>query len=119
MWFKKIIISVFILLIFCGFASAQEPSVKKDSTTFYKNIESYSKQSKFKTFMYSLVFKPAHSANKKESKKKGYKKLIQKPYNDFEGKIIRNINIVTLDPFGYSVNDTTVGKQNYFLKGRK
>ena len=116
MWFKKFSILIFTSIIFCGFASAQEPQVKKDSTTIYKDIESYSKQSKFKTFLYSLVFKPAHSTKKKEIRKKGYKKLIQKPYNAFEGKPIRNINIVTLDPFRYSANDTITGHQTALTK---
>ena len=47
--------------------------VKKDSTTIYKDIESFSKQSKFKTFIYSLVFKPAQAPKKKRLKKKGIK----------------------------------------------
>ena len=116
MWFKKYFLLIFIPIIFCGFASAQEPQAKKDSTTIYKDIESFSKQSKFKTFLYSLVFKPAHGTKKKDVKKKEYKKLIQKPYKAFEGKPIRNINIVTLDPFGYSVNDTITRKQNALKK---
>ena len=56
------------------------------------------------------------SAKRKAVKKKVYKKLIQKPYSTFEGKIVRNIDIITLDPFGYSVNDTTVAKRNMFSK---
>ncbi|MCK9399736.1 MAG: hypothetical protein M0Q51_07030 [Bacteroidales bacterium] len=63
--------------------------------------------------MYRLVFKPVAPSSKK---KKVYKKLIQKPYSTFEGKIIRHINIVTLDPFGYSIADTIVTSQNFILK---
>ena len=117
MWFRNIFIFILISFLLCDFVSAQEPAVKKDSTTLYKNIESYSKRSKFKTFIYRLVFKPvATGSKKKESKRKGYKKLIQKPYNAFEGKIIRNIEVVTLDPFGYSANDTIISKQNFLTK---
>jgi hypothetical protein len=116
MWIRKFSILIFISIICCGFATAQEPQVKKDSTTIYKDIESFSKQSKFRTFIYRLVFKPAHGTKKKEVKKKGYKKLIQKPYNAFEGKPIRNINIVTLDPFRYSANDTIMGHQTALTK---
>jgi hypothetical protein len=85
MWLKKLSLHILVSIIFCGFASAQEPQVKKDSTTIYKDIESFSKQSKFRTFIYRLVFKPASGTKKQETKKKGYKKLIQKPYNAFEG----------------------------------
>ncbi len=99
------------------FAFAQQDTVKTDSTHLYKNIESYSKRSKFTRFMYRLIFKPvAPDSKSKVVKKKVYKKLIQKPYRTFEGKIIRNINIVTLDPFGYSATDTTVANQNFLNK---
>ena len=66
--------------------------------------------------MYRLVFKPVAVISKKKVKKKVYQKLIQKPYSAFEGKIIRNINIDTLDPFGYSMVDTTIAKQNFLHK---
>jgi hypothetical protein len=117
MWFKNIIILFFVLISISDVAFAQEIPVKTDSTNIYKNIESYSKRSKFTTFMYRLIFKPvAPILRKKEVKKKGYKKLIQKPYITFEGKIIRNINIITMDPFGYSAIDTNVAKQNFLYK---
>ncbi len=98
-------------------ASAQETPVRTDSTSLYKNIETYSRQSKFKTFVYRLIFKPVTPETKNKAvRKKTYKNLIQKPYGTFEGKIIRNINVVTFDPFGYSVTDTIVANQNFVLK---
>ncbi|HTG65884.1 MAG TPA: hypothetical protein VL859_05875, partial [Flavobacterium sp.] len=51
-------------------------------------------------FFHRLVFKPTKS-------KKIRKKNIATKHLKVEGKIIRNINIVTLDPFGYSDSDTT------------
>ena len=67
--------------------------------------------------MYRLIFKPVTPDSKnKEVKRKAYKKLIQKPYSAFEGKIIRNIDVVTLDPFGYSTTDTIIRKQNFLYK---
>jgi len=63
--------------------------------------------------MYRIIFKPIAIISKKGAKKKVYKKLIQKPYSTFQGKIIRNINIVTLDPFGNSVTDTARLTQNF------
>ena len=101
-----------ILIMQSEFASGQQDSVKTDSTTLYKNIESFSSRSKFTRFMYRMVFKPVTAVKKK----KAYKKLIQKPYNTFNGKIIRNIDIITLDPFGYSATDTTVAKQNFPIR---
>jgi len=114
MWFKNIFILFFVSFLISDFAFAQQDSVKTDSTHIYENIESYSKRSKFTMFMHRLIFKPvATSSKKKEDKRKGYKKLIQKPYSAFAGKIIRNIDIITLDPFGYSATDTTVATQNF------
>jgi hypothetical protein len=121
MWFKKIFILFFVSLFISEFAYTQQTPVKKDSTQLYKDIESYSKRRGFTKFIYRLVFKPvASTLLKKSTKRKRYKKLIQKPYSAFEGKIIRHINIETLDPFGYSVSDTNVLPGNSFLiKGNK
>jgi len=117
MWFRKCFILFFVLILTSDFASAQQDSVKTDSTKIYKNIETYSRQSKLKTFVFRLIFKPVTPDTKnKKVGKKTYKKLIQKPYSTFEGKIIRNIDVVTLDPFGYSASDTSVGKQNILSK---
>jgi hypothetical protein len=114
MWSKNIFMFFLVSISISDFAIAQQTTVKTDSTRIYKNIESYSKGSKFKIFLYHLFFKPvAIKAKKAEVKKKGYKKLIQKPYSTFEGKTIRNIDIVTLDPFGYSAADTTVIPQHF------
>jgi len=113
MWFKITFILFFISISTNDFAYAQQKPAKTDSTILYKNIESYSKKSKFAKFMYKLVFRPVTpKPPKKKVKKKVYKKLIKKQYSAYEGKIIRNIDIVTLDPFGFSVTDTNVVEQN-------
>ena len=117
MRFRNIFILFSLLILTRNFAIAQQTPAKTDSTKIYKNIETYSGRSKLKTFVYTLIFKPvAKISKKKDVKNKVYKKLIQKPYSSFEGKIIRNINIVTLDPFGYSATDTTVAKRNFLYK---
>ena len=117
MWFRNIAILFLIALFASDFAIAQETPAKIDSAQLYKDIEAYSKRSKFTKFMYGMVFKPvATSPSKKKVKKKGYRKLIQKSYSAFEGKTIRNIYIETLDPFGYSINDTNAAPKSFFLK---
>ncbi len=112
MWLKCFFISFSLILILIKSAYAQQIQVKKDSTQLYRNIETYSKHGKFTKFMYQLIFKPVA----KKNPRKRYKKLIIKPYNAFEGKIIRNINIVTLDPFGFSIGDTIIPSENFFTK---
>jgi len=114
MWFKEFIILLFVSLLLSESAFTQQSPAKKDSTTLYKDIESFSKRSKFTELMHRMFFKPV--APKKKVKNKGYKKLIQKPYSSFEGKTIRHINIETLDPFGYLVSDTNAAPKNFFLK---
>ncbi len=77
-------------------------SQEKDSTKVYEKIEKYSEKRKFTKFIHKLIFQPINTRNS------GKKRRNLRPitYNKFEGKIIRNINITTLDPFGYSETDT-------------
>ena len=113
MRFKIIFILIFISILNSDFVFGQQKPTQPDSINPYKNIETYSKRNKFNKFMYRLIFKPVPiSSPKKKVKKKVNKKLVQKPYSSFEGKIIRHINIITLDQFGYSVSDTFVVSQN-------
>jgi hypothetical protein len=116
MQIKKFLILLFIPLLFCVVASGQKTSVKKDSTRLYKNIETLSKRNRFNTFLYKLIFKPIAVVSNKVTSKKVYKKLVQKPYSTFQGKIIRKINIITLDPFGFSAQDTTTTSQSWLIK---
>ena len=114
MLFRGFFILCIISVLTSASLLAQEDPVKTDS--LYKNIESYSKKSKFKTFIYRLIFKPVTIISKKETGRKAYKKLIQKPYSTFQRKIIRKIIIITLDPFGFSATDTISGSQNILTK---
>lgn len=111
MWLKNIIILFLVFISTSDFAFAQVDIPKKDSTHLYENIESYSKRNKFNRFIYSLIFKSVATGT---SKKKAYKKLIKTPYSAFEGKTIRHINIVTLDPFGYSISESVGSALNFF-----
>ena len=105
----------FIVFIFCFHSSgafAQDVIQEKDSISIYKDINNFSKKSKFSRFIYKLLFR--ESALKAEnlipSKPKKKEKVVSK-YQ--EGKIIRNITIETLDPFGYSVtNEKKVPKRS-------
>lgn len=85
---------------------------KPDTTQLYQNIQNYLNRSKFTKALHRLLFKREYSIN---DKNKTYEKLIQKSYSRFQGKIIRDIYIETLDPFGYSISDRTVKPDNFFL----
>ena len=111
MWIKSLAILFFVLLITNDFAFAQDAIAQKDSTHLYENIETYTERTRFTKFMFRLFFKPVSPAQKILNKR-----LIQKPYSFFEGKIIRKIDIITLDPFGYSIGDTITASLNFLSK---
>ena len=104
---NKINFFFLIILLSCFQVSfAQEIGVKKDTSKVYDNIKNYSKKNKFTKLMHKLVFR-SPNLNKKALQD------VQKDYTKFEGKIIRNINIITLDPFGYSEIDTLRKPKNW------
>ncbi|NDP28655.1 MAG: hypothetical protein GZ087_14725 [Flavobacterium sp.] len=106
---KKLLLFLLIILNFLvGYSQKNIP--KKDSTEVYRSIQNYSKKHKFTKFVHKLIFKPINS------KKKKSKIIAKQNYQSLEGKIIRNINIETLDPFGYSEIDTTKKPRNWVEK---
>ena len=103
---KKKLLTFLLLLCVFQFSQAQEKNSGNDSVKVYKKIETLSKKSKFNSFVYKLLFKSNRKSGPSANAKK--KKInIKKSYTRGEGKIIRNINIETLDPFGYAVDNTT------------
>jgi hypothetical protein len=112
--FRQLILLVLLFFLSGEIAMAQS-QVQKDSG-IYKRIEAYSNKRKFSKFVYGLFFKPVIAVLPVPAKKKIKQIQVQKPYSTFEGKIIRSIQISTLDPFGYSVKDTASIKQNIFYR---
>lgn len=98
---------IFLFLLFLSFqiTFSQENKIQKDSAEVYKNIQTYSKKNKFTTLLYKWIFRPIKAKKNKKIAKR--KVIVQENYAKLEGKIIRNINIITLDPFGYSEIDST------------
>ena len=117
MYVKIFLILFSISILSNDISFAKNPFEKKDSTLIYKHIESFAKRRKFTNFLYLLVIKPIVVNIKIENEKQiGPTHFAQNPYSEFEGKIIRSINVETLDPFGYSVTDTIITLQSYLLK---
>jgi hypothetical protein len=86
------------------------PNEKKD-TTLYKKIEQLSQKNKFTQLLHKAIFERTTTRNSnpiRRPKNRDYKK--------YEGKIIRIITFETLDPFGYSVTDTTQKPKNWAEK---
>ena len=102
----------FLIALLCfNTVFSQEKPVKQDSTKMYENIEKYSKKRKFTKMFYKLIFEPV-----KIKKNIVLKKAKQESRKKVAGKIIRNINIETLDPFGFSISDTTKKARNWVEK---
>ncbi|WPO78121.1 hypothetical protein [Flavobacterium sp. KACC 22761] len=112
MFIKKKII-VFFLLCFClqsiygqSDSTKKDPAVKKDTTGVYDRIRNYSKKNTFTKTLHKLFFRTNKPKKKEEL-------LIPSDTSNYDGKIIRKINIVTLDPFGHSITDTTQMPKNW------
>lgn len=108
---KKIV--ALLLLCFClqsvyaqDNKPKKDPNTKKDSTEVYNKIKNYSKKNKFTKTLHKLLFRTDTPKKKEEI-------FEQIDTTNFDGKIIRNINIVTLDPFGHSISDTTRAPKNW------
>lgn len=99
MLFSRKIIGFVIIILCCQLSFSQKKATPKDSSAVLSSILTPPKNKTVK-FLHRLVFKPTKP-------KKVKKKTTPSRHLKVEGKIIRNINIVTLDPFGYSDSDTT------------
>jgi len=103
LWKKYKSLLVVLLLFSYQAVCCQEQGKAKDTAKVYRAIENYSKGSKFKTFVYKLLFEPI---SKQKVTKVVVAKMKKQNYKQLEGKIIRRIKVTTLDPFSYSVTDT-------------
>jgi hypothetical protein len=99
-------------LLICQLTFGQDTVVKKDSTEIYRKIEAYSKKRKFTRFVHGLIFEPL-STKTVRVRNRNLKKA---NFRKFHGKIIREITIQTLDPFGYSEVDTAAKPRRRFSR---
>lgn len=93
---------------FCISGFSQEKETEKDSIKIYRQIEEFSAKSKFTKMLHKLVFRPTSKNNRSTPVTKK-----SRNFTPYEGKIIRNIFIEVLDPFGYSVYDTISKPRNW------
>lgn len=97
---KQKIALLILISLGCHISFSQTNKKEEDSSKVYHNIQSYSKKNKYTEYLHKLIFEPINQ-------KKKALKVEQRNQADVEGKIIRNITITTLDPFGYSDTDST------------
>lgn len=106
MFKKQRLVLLILMACCCQISFSQIEKKRKDSSAMYQQIQTYSKKNKITKILHRLVFRPVNIKTKKLA-------IAPKVFKKFEGKIIRNINIVTLDPFGYSELDTTKKARNW------
>ncbi|HLS29845.1 MAG TPA: hypothetical protein VK021_03200 [Flavobacteriaceae bacterium] len=82
----------------------------KDSSDLYKDIEKYSKKSKFTQTLHKWLFR-------EPDKRSGSTKENPSPdYSKFSDRIIREVTVESFDPFGYSLEDSTKTPHSWFQK---
>jgi hypothetical protein len=112
--FRRLLIIVLLGLCFCGQVIAQKPIPNQDSLS-YRAFEKFSQKTKFTRFLHHLIFKPLVAKKPNRHAKKN--KIIKpKPYYKVEGKIVREIRIISQDPFGYHIQDTSMVPKGFLVK---
>jgi len=110
---RKIILFFIFNIIFLPVFSQVKQKEKRDSSYIYTRIENFSNKRKFTHLIYGLIFRPVTPRIVVTVKKK---KVPAKKKISYEGKIIRNINIVTYDPFVIGSGDTTLMRYDLISK---
>jgi len=100
---RHIILALIFTACTCSFAFAQDTP---DSTAagVYKKLEKYSSKREFTSLLHQLLLRPVIETSTPELVAPANHQV--STFTGLEGKIIRNIHITTLDPFGYSPFDT-------------
>jgi hypothetical protein len=87
------------------YKSIDQSSVRrKEDSVKYTTVEQYSRRSKAARFIYRALFRPLGTEEDPELSEKDIREASY--HAKAQGRIIRNIRIHTLDPFGYSLADT-------------
>ncbi|HEY6159705.1 MAG TPA: hypothetical protein VI112_00740, partial [Bacteroidia bacterium] len=109
----QVLIKLLPLFFIFSFTSSLQAGTKKDSVppkdtlAIYKKIKKFAYRHKITTFIYRSIFidpAPQPYSNKSLPSKTKTKD----PSLKYSGKIIRSISVRVYDPFGHSVNDTTM-----------
>jgi hypothetical protein len=114
---RKIILMTFCFFFLSQFTYGQkgEEKIKTDTLRIYHSIERFAKKKRLTYQLYKAVFNLPDSTKKKTSTVDAQPKPDY--YERYGGKIVRDIIIQTLDPFGYRVRDTSVHPRSIIQKG--
>ena len=88
-------------MVFCmlGDSRAQE-----DSTALYRKIHDYSQKHGVTRWIYQTIFAEPETGKKPPAPKTPSRRV--NPVERHRGKIVRSIQVIVTDPFGYTVDDT-------------
>jgi hypothetical protein len=131
--YLRVLFIVFFTTYFIGQVHAQEPVPVADSAMAsrdslravrdsvriendsirYGAIEGFSKKKRFTKFLYRLLLKEAPAEKTRKAKRS--KSIVPKPYSKDEGKIVREIHVVTFDPFGHYIQDTSLHPKSWLM----
>lgn len=104
---------VLLMYLTVSLSFSQEMEMETDSTLVgYQKIEKIAKKRKFTTHLHRLIFKSTSTRNSRRKKTT----TSDSSYAFHQGKVIRNITIQTLDPFGFSETDSTRRPRHYGSK---
>lgn len=95
---------IVLVLILCFQTEAQNNDTLP-KVNLIENSQKTPKKNNFFKSIEKIIFKK--KSPQKPTVHKEIKKTDAVNYRQFEGKIIRNIDIETMDPFGYSIDDST------------
>jgi len=110
---QRLLFILLLTLFSCAHSSAQESKPKQDSLS-YNSFEKFLQRTKFKRFLSHSIFKAIVPKANRQTKRG--KTIKAKPFIKTEGKIVRAIHIITQDPFGYHIQDTTLVPHNSIVK---
>jgi len=82
-----------------------QKSVPTKSDSVYKKIDEFSQDKKFFKFIHKIMFRGKETATISKKKRQKTITLLQVSFEKYNCKIIRNITIETLDPFGFSAEN--------------
>lgn len=97
----QLLLCVLLCVYACLDVQAGDRRMPRDTVPFYENLENYSQRSVFTSFLFRTFFHPVIEDITTQSPR-----YTRQYYAPFEGKTIRHIHVVTLDPFGSVLGDT-------------
>ncbi|MFT3883932.1 MAG: hypothetical protein QM724_00445 [Flavobacteriales bacterium] len=95
-----------ILLLLAPIAA----QAQTDTTSIYRKIEAAASKHKFTQWIYDGIFVPPKDADEPAPSSESTRRV--NPFLKYAGRIVRNIEVRTFDPFGFSVDDTTLKPVN-------